>query len=103
MTALQNLGLAVSPLVVAQFQPSASCATLADCVAAWNRVEYFFVACGGAGVVFGVLLNAADGAAKGGAILNAGRVGCCRPKAAGAAGGGKRGAALDALLLEGEY
>ena len=62
-------------------------------------MELFFVGCGAAGVVFGVLLNVADGAAKGGAILNAGRVGCCRPRPTAGKGGDD---GRDALLLEGD-
>lgn len=82
VTAVQNLGLAVSPLVVAYFQPSASCATLTDCISAWNSTEWFFAGCGAVGVLFGIALNVADHVAKGGTVLNAGRIGCCRKRAA---------------------
>jgi hypothetical protein len=76
-TALQNLGLAVGPLVVAKFMPSSHCAPLSACIAGWDRTELFFVGCGAAGVFFGLLLNVIDHARRDGPQLNAGKVGCC--------------------------
>ena len=82
-TALQNLGLAVGPLVVSKFMPSAHCATKAICVEGWNATEKFFVCCGLAGVVAGLLLNVMD--YRAGCLLNAGNVGCCKRRGAAAA------------------
>ena len=39
VTAVQNFGLAVSPLVVSQFMPPQDCSTYKDCVTAWNHTE----------------------------------------------------------------
>jgi MFS family permease len=60
VTAVQNFGLAVSPLVVATLMPSAQCAA-ADCIAGWNRTETFFMYLGVAGVGCGIALNIVDG------------------------------------------
>ena len=39
VTAVQNFGLAVSPLIVSQFMPPQDCSTYKDCVTAWNHTE----------------------------------------------------------------
>ena len=83
VSSVQNLGLAVSPNIVAYFMPDPNCPTYDECVAGWNRTELFFVACGAAGVLCGCLLNIADHWSAQGALLNGGKVGPCRRREAG--------------------
>lgn len=60
VTAVQNFGLAVGPLIVGTLMPSARCATASECIAGWNRTEIFFVALGCAGIFCGLMLNLVD-------------------------------------------
>jgi MFS family permease len=60
VTAVQNLGLAVGPLIVGRLMPAPRCATAEECISGWNRTEIFFVALGCAGVLCGLLLNLVD-------------------------------------------
>lgn len=64
VTAVQNFGLAVSPLVVSQFMPSQDCSPLASCIKSWNQTEIFFVGMGMLGIVSGIILNIADWRSK---------------------------------------
>jgi MFS family permease len=60
VTAVQNLGLAVGPLIVASLLPATDCPTVQACLDGWNRTEMFFVGMGVAGVFFGIALNVVD-------------------------------------------
>ena len=58
--------------------------------------------CGAAGVLSGVLLNIADSMSPAGAVLNTGRVGCCRARGDKSSKSSKTGAqGTGALLLSG--
>ena len=79
-TAVQNLGLAVGPLIVAKLMPASDCATWSECVAGWNNTELLFAGMGAAGVLAGVGLNIVD-LCCGKSILNHGTRGCvCAPR-----------------------
>ncbi len=60
VTAVQNLGLAVAPLLIGRLLPSASCPTYTDCVAGYTRVEELLIGLGCAGILAGIALNIAD-------------------------------------------
>ena len=60
VTAVQNLGLAVAPMVIGLFMPSASCPTYAACVASYVKVETLLIATGCVGLVSGLVLNLVD-------------------------------------------
>lgn len=60
VTAVQNFGLAVGPLIVGQLMPAAQCSDFETCISGWKRTEFFFVGLGCAGVVCGILLNIVD-------------------------------------------
>ncbi len=60
VTAVQNLGLAVAPMIIGTLMPPGNCPTYANCVNYYQHVELFFVGLGSAGILAGLLLNVAD-------------------------------------------
>ena len=70
-TAIQNLGLAVAPMVIGLYMPSASCATYDACVTAYSHVELLLIGTGLVGLVCGIVLNLVDCTRKDGVqVLN---------------------------------
>ena len=70
-TAFQNLGLAVAPMVIGLYMPSANCPTYDACVASYARVELLLIGTGCVGLVCGVVLNLVDCTRKDGVqVLN---------------------------------
>ena len=54
VTAVQNAGLALAPVIISQLQPPN------HCEGSYRCVEDFFIGLGSAGIVVGILLNVAD-------------------------------------------
>jgi hypothetical protein len=70
-TAVQNLGLAVAPMVIGLFMPSANCPTYDACVASYAHVELLLIGTGCVGLLCGVVLNVVDCTRKDGVqVLN---------------------------------
>jgi hypothetical protein len=59
-TSLQNLGLAVAPMVIGTLMPSSTCQTYDDCVGHYVKVEALFIGFGAVGCLSGLLLNIVD-------------------------------------------
>jgi hypothetical protein len=63
-TSVQNLGLAVAPMVIGTLMPASNCPTYDDCVRGYIHVETLLIGIGGVGFLSGLLLNAVDCASK---------------------------------------
>jgi hypothetical protein len=59
-TSVQNLGLAVAPLVIGSLMPASNCPTYDDCVGHYVKVEVLLIGIGAVGCVSGLLLNWVD-------------------------------------------
>ena len=73
VTAVQNLGQAVAPLGIAALMPDARCATIGECIGAWDTVETLFVIVGGIGILCGIALNVVDCCISRAPVLNESR------------------------------
>lgn len=60
VTSVQNLGLAVAPMIVGTLMPAANCPTFDECVSHYVKVELLFIGVGGVGFLSGLLLNFVD-------------------------------------------
>ena len=66
---MQNLGLAVAPMVIGLFMPSANCPTYDACVESYAHVELLLVSTGCVGLLCGVVLNVVDCTRKDGVMI----------------------------------